>query len=171
MAMKDFLKMFPMPQKTKVYTGLFENFSDREWSDIPNKCSHGVSYTKYEDAIDVHVSICLTLFDMFHGKCWYFAQYFKNINPDWEIVQILRGNFWNEIVHTFCIKKVNGITYFADARGITDDPEVFFEDYSCSKNAYIVHNNPELDSDYFNFSDACEQAYKYIFKDNKALII
>lgn len=168
MAMQDFLKMFPMPQSPKVYTGLFKNFSDRVWSDKPNKYDHGVSYTKYEDAMSIGVGE-LTLFDMFHGNCWCYAQYFKLMNPEWDIIQILRGNFWNTTVHTFCVKKVNEITYFADARGITDNPKVFFDDYSCSKDAYIKPQNLELELKCFKESYA--QAYRYIFKDNKALAI
>ena len=168
MAMQDFLKMFPKPENPKVYTGLFGNFSERVWSDRPNKCDHGVSYTKYEDAMNVHVGK-LTLFDMFHGNCWYYAQYFKLMNPDWDIIQILRGNFWNNAVHTFCIKKADNITYFADARGITDDPEVFFEDFSCSKEAYWQSQDLELE--HKCFMDSYEKAYRYIFKDKKALTV
>ena len=159
MAMGHFLKMFPMPENPGCYLGFFENYGKRVWSDRPNKTVHGVSYTKFGDVMDLEIP-GTDPFYMFHGRCYQFAHYFAGETTGWTVTIIERGNFWNTIVHAFCTKEINGKTYFADARGITDDPSVFFEDYDCSRNAYLV-TEKQKDTD-MEFRESVEIMYDYI---------
>ena len=170
MAQEHFLKFFAEPECPKTYTGLFENFQNRKWSDRPNKCIHGVSYTKFSDAMDIVVGEN-TLFDMFHGYCAYYAAAFNELHPDWEIMTIQRGNFWNSSVHTFCVKVEDGIRYFADARGITDDPAVFFDDFQCSKNAYLIEKISDFSDElYQQLKPELLAAYEKIYKTEAFLL-
>lgn len=193
MALEHFLKMYPCPEDPCIYTGLFKNWERRQWSDRPNKCRHGVSYTQYADAMDIMfydssrpgkfkkvleepgvVSVIgqteyVSLFEMFHGDCWYYARFFHEKNPSWQVETILKGNSWDSVLHSFCTKVVNGRKLFADARGITDDTKLFFSDFRCSQNAYIC-NDPKLDripeaekEDFRWTPEAFAQAYDYIF--------
>ena len=161
MAKEHFLKFFQMPEKPSVYTGLFQNYQERTWSDKPNKAKHGVSYTKYADAMDIRCGN-MSLFGMFHGKCWYYAQFFKLQNPDWEIVNLMRAEgSWNENIHTFCTKEQDGIRLFADARGVTDDPLVFIEDFNFGKGCRLIGEGDSLEPTWFG--KEYMEAYNYIF--------
>ena len=164
MAIEHILSVYPRPKKPCIYTGLFsKRLSKRPWSNEPNKCSHGVSYTQYEDAMKISFG-SMSLFDYFHGSCWYYAKYFQHKNPEWKTISLLRGNWRDSIVHTFCIKQLGDKTLFADARGITDDPVEFFSDFSFSKNSHIVEDTDEMELSWFGKD--YKKAYDFIFKDN-----
>lgn len=163
MAMTHFLKVYPKPENPHVYTGLFTKpISKRRWSDKPNKITNGVSYTQYADAMRISCGYGWSLFDFIHGKCGYFADYFHENNPDWKVINMMRGSSWGTMIHSYCIKEINGTTYFADARGITDDPETFFNDFTCSKEMYVVDNTQERDTKYDKW---CAKAYEYTYGD------
>lgn len=159
MAIKHFLKMFPMPKDPGCYLGFFENYGERVWSNRPNRTVHGVSYTKFADLMDLEIH-GTDPFCMFHGRCYQFAHYFAGETPGWTVTLIERGTFWNTLVHAFCTKEIDGKTYFADARGITDDPSVFFEDYECGKSAYpVTEKRKDLN---LQFQKPFETMYDYI---------
>ncbi len=176
MAIEHFLKMYPCPEDTQIYTGLFKDRGNTPWSDRPKKNINGVSYTQYADAMDISFydrgqSENISLFELFHGRCWYYAQYFHCQNPGWQLETIYRGNGWENIIHTFCSKIVNGRMLLADARGITDDTSLFFRDFTCSKNAYVSNNQKadiltKKDKESPKWTpEAFSKAYKYIFGD------
>ncbi len=159
MALSHILKTYPQPEKPHIYTGLFtKRLSCRNWSDKPNKCKHGVSYTQYDDAMDVQFGK-VTLFDLFHGRCWDYAKHFKEHHTGWEIVSLMRGNWADTIVHTFCIKNGDESILFADARGITDDPTEFFSDFVFGKDAYLKDEDDNESSD--DLANECRQAMTY----------
>lgn len=89
------------------------------------------------------------LFDFFHGYCWYYAKYFQTKNPEWKTISLIRNTFWKTNIHTFCTKQEKNKTLFADARGITDDPTEFFQDYTFSKNIYIQEDNTKMDPGWY----------------------
>ena len=158
------LSIYPKPESPHIYTGLFAKpLSEREWSDRPNKYYDGVSYTRFADAYDVDLGMGLSLFTMFHGYCSYFADYFWYRNPDWTEVSMMRDSMLNPYIHTYCIKEVNGRTLFADARGITDDPETFFDDFTWGKDMYIkkTPRNERVKKNWF--SQAYSRAYDHIY--------
>ena len=116
----------------------------------------------------------LTMFDYLHRYCVYFANYFQSLNPEWTRVIMRRGTFYDTLIHSFCIKKVEGKTLFADARGITDDPETFFSDFACSASMHVneyaealpitgEYENPDEDK---KIIEGCKEVYNYIFSEN-----
>ncbi len=167
MAMKHFLAVYPKPEDPTTYTGLFTTRTiSRAWNDKPNKSINGVSYTLYGDAYRISCGPDASLFDFIHGRCAEFAYYFHEQNPDWKIVDMRRGNFWDSLIHSYCIKEIGGITYFADARGITDDPEEFFADFACSKDMHVEDYIPEEDE---AVEEEVKKAYELIFGDEPIL--
>jgi len=164
MALKHFLNKYPRPQNPCVYTGLFAKpLSEREWSDRPNKYKEGVSYTQFADAYDIDLGLGLSLFNMIHGNCSYFADYFWYRNPDWKEMIMMRGTFWDTIIHVYCVKETDGKTLFADARGITDDPVTFFSDFTCSESMYVREVYPKERVSETWFTDAYRKAYEHIY--------
>ena len=131
MAISDFLKIFPKPDMPCIYTGQFQTkWKDRPWDESPKKSVHGVSRTQYGDAMQIRLCDNLTLFEMFHKWCDPFAAYICKRNPDWKMVSLRRDTFYNSLIHAFAVKERESGTLYADARGITDDPEEFFLDFN-----------------------------------------
>ena len=143
MAMQDFLNLFPDNiGNDGICTGLFRTPTcKRKWSDRPNKCIHGVSWTLYEEAMDITFpdknGNTESLFSFFHGSCWEYAMFLKKQHPDWKIRCIRRGTFWDPVIHAFCTFTKDGVLHFADARGITYDPKEFFSDFVGGKTMYL----------------------------------
>lgn len=147
---QDILNYFEL--KTTGYThGLFNTkLTDRPWSNDINKTTSGVSYTQFIDAKKHKLTNTISLLDVFHGLCAFYMSYFITMNPDWIPMKIYRPECINSLIHSFAIKEINGITYFADARGITDNCIDFFSDYRFSKKTMQltkIDNLPELDYD------------------------
>lgn len=169
MALKHFLKVYPKPAAPSYTTGLFlKPISVREWSNKPNKCKHGVSYTQYADAMDIKCGDYISLFDYIHGLCYDFAEYFRHINPDWQMICMYRGNYWNTLIHCYCTKKIGERIYFADARGITDDPETFFSDFTCSESMYVEEESESQGPKEYPMS--VKNAYTHIYGNEPVII-
>lgn len=96
---QDILQHFPLNSIGEC-GGLFTTpLSNRPWSSRPNKSIHGVSYTQFADAFEI-ANESTTLFDMFHGKCADYLDYFCKENPDWEPYVLMRDG-WNSLIHAF----------------------------------------------------------------------
>ncbi len=163
MALKHILKVYPKPDEPTCYTGLFvKPLKERQWSNKPNKNKCGVSYTQFADSMDMDCGAGYSLFDYIHGKCWYYAEYFQHKNPDWQRVCMRRGTSWDGLIHCYCIKKDGNRTLFADARGITDDPETFFSDFTCGMDMYVKEETEKETSEY---SMPVIKAYELIYKN------
>lgn len=167
MAMQHFLAVYPMPENPSIYTGFFQKrWEDRAWSNKPNKCISGVSYTKYIEMENFPVGEDgLTMFDFLHGKCGYFSDYLHIKNPKWQVIDMMRGTFWNPMIHSYCVRTIGGKTYFADARGITDDPEEFFSDFTCGKTMYISER--KAPDECLAYKWECGQIFDFIKKSMK----
>ena len=164
--LKDIYKFYDKPKNPTIYTGLFQKRStERTWSDRPNKTKGGVSYTLYAETMDIPCGDT-PLFRFFHGLCWTYAKFFQMKNPSWKIVSMIRDTFWQTNVHTYCIKRTNGKLLFADARGITDDPEEFFKDFRFSKNVHIEEETEIPDKN--QFTKDYQVAYDLIYHPDTA---
>ena len=79
-------------------------------------------------------------------------------------MKLYRTGNVDKINHVFAIKKIHDVTYFADARGITDDCALFFKEYLCSNykmNIEKIHTLPELEfEDMLIFKKAYDIIYK-----------
>ena len=122
----------------------------------------GCTYTYFPEAMDIPLGCRATLFDMLHGYCWFFAKYFQHKNPEWEVISavgIVDGREF--VVHTFLTKRENGIRLFADARGITDNPDEFFTEFDPSKATQFKKDVEEMPLEWFN--ESYSKAYRHIF--------
>ena len=169
MAISDFLKIFPKPAAPCIYTGQFQTkWKDRPWDESPKKSVHGVSRTKYGDAMQIRLCDNLTLFEMFHKWCDPFAAYICKRNPDWKMVSLRRDTFYNSLIHAFAVKERENGTLYADARGITDDPEEFFLDFNGTDMKVVYEAMPHLLFDAYSDSampkQAVADAYAYVYK-------
>lgn len=173
MSVENVLCHFPKEEKPEIYTGLFEKrVADRALSNKPNKSLHGVSATRYAEALDVKVGVDkagddVALFDMFHGYCDGFAYYLAKKHPEWSIVTVRRDGFWKRLVHAFCVFWQDGHLCYADARGITDDPVEFFMDYSCGKEINVDVLELSQADEYFRTRPemilVCQDAYQIVY--------
>lgn len=144
---KDILGIYPM-HETTFTLGLFKSipFEDRT---ITYFESHKGAHTRFSEALDVMLDDKWSLYDMFHGLCLLYASYFISENPEWTPM-VLKNKSTGRLTHVFLTKELNGATLFADARGITDNPLEFFDDYKFSKKTLYVERTdklPELDFD------------------------
>ena len=165
---KDILKYFDLITNDFSY-GLFEKkLKDRTWNEINN-----IQFdpkTQFIDAKSYTVYDNITLLDMFHGLCAFYMSYFITKNPDWTPMELYHFETRKQIIHIFAIKQINNVTYFADARGITDNCIEFFSDYNFSKNKMHIHkitHLPELDYDDMILM---KKAYDMIYKNKKIQI-
>ena len=151
--------------------GLFEkHVADRTWSNEVKKSKNGVSYTQFIDAKDMMITNDLSLLDMFHGLCHTYMAYFITMNPDWKPMQMRRLNFWNTLIHAYAVKTIGDITYFADARGVTDNCLDFFNDYRFAKNNMIIEPVRDLPELTYEDSRVLKKAYDIIYH-NKSIRI
>lgn len=166
---EDILKFFPLNTNNEC-GGLFKtSIKDRTWSDKPNKNMHGVSYTKFPEAFDITYGPagCTQLFTMFHKNCYQYACLFLENNPDWTIYELQRDGFYHSTVHCFAVKRLpDGRNVFADARGYTDNPLEFFDDFKFSKTAHLLNiTNDARYEKYIPIKNIMQIAYENIFKD------
>ena len=130
--------------------------------------SNGYAYGLFKntclDARLYKITKNITLIDMFHGSCMLYMSYFITLNPDWTPMKLYRTENVDKIIHVFAIKKIHDVTYFADARGITDDCALFFKEYLCLKDIITIekiYDLPELDfEDMLIFKKAYDMIYK-----------
>lgn len=128
---EDILKFYPL--KSRGYKkGLFATHKN-EWVNIG-----GLNRTQFIEAKEIKIDKDITLLDMFHGYCVLFMSYFITKQPSWNVMLLERPDSFQKIVHCFATKTINGVTYFADARGITDNCLEFFSDFRfCKDNMNI----------------------------------
>lgn len=163
----DILTYYPSNGQT-VSLGLFQTpLADRPWTYHLAKSKYGVIKSQFTDAMTISLSEDLSLFDLFHGYCGAFAEFFYKEHPSWTIKELIRENDWNTCNHIFLTKEMpDGKILFADARGITDDPLIFFNDYSFSKNNMdiITMNSMTPDNKLDKkLMQACKTAHDIIF--------
>lgn len=158
--------------KTNNYRkGLFETYSPNQpWSDEVKKSQHGVSYTQFIATKNIHITDTITLLDMFHGLCYTYLSYFITMNPDWTPVELRRTNFWTTLIHAYATKEINGVTYFADARGISDNCLDFFNDYRFSKNNMSINHIHDLPELTYEDSLIMKKAYDIIYGDEPIIL-
>lgn len=99
-----------------MYTGFYrERDVLRQES---NDNSIDFEFMENYDGIDLYLYL--------HGICYVFALYLHN-KYGYPIVC-----FYDDIglIHVFCKKQINGKDYYIDIRGITDDAEEFFDEFS-----------------------------------------
>ena len=140
--------------------GLFEKkMADRNIMRGLSELHQGCTYPYFSEAMDIPLGCGATLFDMFHGYCWFFAKYFQHKNPGWEAISAVDDKEF--IIHTFLTKRENGIRLFADARGVTDNPEEFFTEFNLSKATRFQKDTEEMPLEWFN--ESYNNAYRHIF--------
>ena len=119
----------------------------------------GCSQTYYPEMMDESIGYGISLFDMLQGFCWYFAKFFQHKHPEWDVMSAIDNE--GNVVHAFLKKVENGTILFADARGITDDPDEFFSEFDMTNVSYIEKDTDEMPLSWFNAS--YENAYQLVF--------
>lgn len=140
-------------------TGLFaKRISERSRTDGLSYLHQGCRYTYYAESMDMNIGYGATLFDMFHGYCYFFAKYLeKKIGGD--VMCMVDKN--GRIVHAFLKTRKDGIDLFCDARGMTDNKDEFFAEFDLSEVVGIEKDTDEFEMSWFNAS--YKNAYKLIF--------
>ena len=136
-------ELYKKPKELNVSTGLF------------NKRTSVSEQTWLGDGI--------TLFDLYHGYCWYYAQFYRHLNPKWKMISLNSADK-ECIIHAFCTTMKNQKRLFADARGITDDPKKFFKDFGLNKKVIPEEELLTVDLSWFNRS--YWDAYSLVHDDN-----
>ncbi len=68
----------------------------------------------------------LTPYDFLHGLCNYFAQYLHDIYG-YKMAGLYEEP--DQMIHAYCTKEIDGVTYYIDVRGITDDWNEFIKEF------------------------------------------
>ena len=68
----------------------------------------------------------VNLYDFLHGRCAYFAQYLHD-TYGYKIVGLYEEP--DQLIHAYCVEVIDGISYYIDVRGITDNWAEFIQEF------------------------------------------
>lgn len=149
-------------------TGLFSDYNiDRKWQHYLQYDYYDIP-TQFIDSTNCKISKTLSLFDIFHGWCMVYLSYFITMNPDWTPVMITGKN--ETLYHAFATKTIENITYFADARGITDNALTFFTEYQNIHDTIKIQKITDLPELTFEDMLIMKKAYDIIYNNKIAEI-
>lgn len=89
--------------------------------------SEGLSDADFGFLENVEVGESFNLYDFLHGHCDELAAALSDFYG-YEIEYIVGND--NALIHAYCVAEVNGSKAYIDARGITTDAELFFDEFA-----------------------------------------